>query len=130
MTVACLAASVTGDAVPGTYQFTPVRMAQNHQLISSGFANLDDAVGEGTLGLSFGGFADRGLELSMLNGGAGIERGKIRITDRSGSSEVVDLRFVQTVDDVLAQINSSDDIDVLAVADGDAIRLVDQTGSV
>ncbi len=123
-----LAASVTGEPAAGTYQFTPVRMAQNHQLISSGFTSLDEPVGVGSLSLGYGGFADRGMDLSMLNGGVGVERGKIRITDRSGSSAVVDLRYVQTVDDVLDQINRTDDVDVVAVADGDAIRLVDQTG--
>ncbi|MHB8951740.1 MAG: flagellar filament capping protein FliD [Pirellulaceae bacterium] len=123
-----LTASITGNAVSGTYQFTPVRMAQNHQLISTGVGSLDDAVGGGSLSLQFGGFADRGVDLSTLNGGAGVERGKIRITDRSGESEVIDLRFALTMDDVLNQINRSDIIDVLAVAEGDAIRLIDQTG--
>ncbi len=123
-----LAATVTGEPTPGTYQFTPVRMAQNHQLISSGFTSLDEPVGAGSLSLGYGGFADRGMDLNLLNGGAGVERGKIRITDRSGSSAVVDLRYVQSIDDVLDQINRTDAIDVVAVADGDAIRLVDQTG--
>ena len=58
------------------------------------------------------------MDLSALNGGAGVERGKIRITDRSGESEVIDLRFALTIDDVLKQINSSDNIDVIAVAAG------------
>ena len=41
---------------------------------------------------------------------------------------MIDLRFALTIDDVLDQINSSDNIDVVAVAAGDSIRLVDQTG--
>ncbi len=123
-----LSATVTGQPLTGTYQYTPVQMAQNHQAISSGVASLDTPLGEGSLSLRFGGFADRSLDLDTLNGGAGVERGKIRITDRSGASEVVDLRFALTIDDVLKKINQSDNIDVLAVADGDAIRLVDQTG--
>ncbi len=123
-----LSASVTGNPAPGNYQFTPVRTAQNHQVISGGVASLEDPVGAGSLSLRFGGFADRSLELDRLNGGTGVERGRIRITDRSGASEVVDLRFALTVDDVLKKINDSDNLNVLAVADGDAIRLVDQTG--
>ncbi len=123
-----LSARVTGTPAAGTYQFTPVRVAQNHQLVSSGFASLDAPVGAGALAIGSGGFVNAGLDLSLLNDGAGVQRGRIRITDRSGSSAVVDLRFVQTIDDVLAQINNSDGIDVRAVADGDAIRLVDSTG--
>jgi flagellar hook-associated protein 2 len=123
-----LAASVTGSPAPGTYQFTPVRMAQNHQVVSGGFATLDEAVGAGSLTLAFGGFIDQGTDLGVLNAGAGVERGKIRITDRGGGSEVVDLRFARTVDDVLDAINSRDGVRVLAVAHGDAIRLIDQTG--
>ena len=125
---ALLAASVTGDAAIGTYHFTPVRMAQNHQLISDGVTSLDETFGGGSLSLGFGGFVDRGMDLELLNGGAGVERGKIRITDRSGASDVIDLRFALTVDDVLDQINNSEEINVTAVADGDAIRLIDQTG--
>ncbi len=123
-----LAATVTGGPAAGTYQFTPVRMAQNHQLISGGVASLDDAIGGGALSLRLGGFTDRGLDLELLNGGAGVERGKIRVTDRSGTSEVIDLRFALTVDDVLDRFNRAEEINVQAVADGDSIRLLDQTG--
>jgi flagellar hook-associated protein 2 len=124
-----LAATVTGNAPLGTYQFTPARLAQNHQLISAGVASLDQPLGEGVLTLGFGGFVDRGMDLELLNGGAGVERGRVRITDRSGASAVIDLRFALTVDDVLDQINRNDVINVTAVAAGGAIRLIDRTGS-
>jgi flagellar hook-associated protein 2 len=123
-----LSGTVTGDAVPGTYQFTPVRMAQNHQIVSGGVASLDAAVGAGTLRLRFGGFVDKGMDLSLLNGGAGVERGQIKITDRSGTSEFIDLRSAVTIDDVVKAINSADEIDVQAEVAGDSIRLTDQTG--
>lgn len=123
-----LAGTVTGNAVPGTYQFTPVRMAQNHQVVSGGVASLDAAVGAGTMRLRFGGFVDKGLDLSLLNGGTGVERGQIRITDRSGTSEIIDLRAAVTIDDVVKAINSADEIDVQAEVAGDSIRLVDRTG--
>jgi len=123
-----LSGTVTGDAVPGTYQFTPVRMAQNHQMVSTGVANLQDAVGAGTLKLRLGGFADASLSLDALNGGRGVERGKIAITDRSGNSATIDLRFALTIDEVINQINNSADVNVRAEVAGDAIRLVDLTG--
>ena len=49
-----------------------------------------------------------------LNGGAGVQRGKIRITDRSGAVATIDLSFARTVDDVLQAINSNEDISVTA----------------
>ncbi|MFW6170443.1 MAG: flagellar filament capping protein FliD [Planctomycetota bacterium] len=124
-----LSASVKGDPTPGTHQFTPVRTAQNHQMVSREGFSLDKPVGEGSFSLGFGGFVDEGMDLNLLNGGSGVQRGKIRITDRSGSSEVVDLRFVQTVDEVLAEINESENINVFATTDGDAIQLQDQSGA-
>ena len=75
-----LSATVTGTPATGTYPFTPVRTAQSHQLISSGVASSDQALGGGSLKFRFGGFTDRGMNLELLNGGAGVERGKIRIT--------------------------------------------------
>ena len=57
-----------------------------------------------------------------------LQRGKIRITDRSGSSAIIDLRFAQTVDDVLRAINGNSEVRVSAVAVGDRIKLVDQSG--
>jgi flagellar hook-associated protein 2 len=123
-----LGAAITGDAVAGQYEFTPVRTAQTHQMISGGVATVDEPLSEGQLSIAFGGFVDQSLDLDALNGGQGVERGKIRITDRSGASQIVDLRTALTVEDVLQTINSSEDINVAAVAVGDAIQLVDQTG--
>ena len=123
---------ITGTAastVPaGQYQFVPVRQTQTHHLISSGVAARDQALGGGTFSFRYGGHVDPGVALADLNAGQGVSRGKIRITDRSGASEVIDLRYVQTIDDVLAAINSADDIAVKAVAVGDRLRLVDSSG--
>ncbi len=123
-----LSVTTTGTPGLGTFQFTPVRQAQSHQVLSSGFATKDQPIGTGEISLRFGGFVNQGVALEQLNAGVGVERGKIRITDRSGSSEVIDLRYAQTVDDVLLAINSADDISVTAVADGDHFRLIDTTG--
>ncbi len=123
-----IAATVTGEPAAGVYQFTPVRRAQTHQLLSSGFTARDQPVGAGSLSLRFGGFVDNAIDLSELNGGAGVQRGRIRITDRSGASAVVDLRFAQTVDDVLHAINLQTDINVTAVIEGDRFKLIDNTG--
>lgn len=126
-----LTATVVANSTPadGAYRFTPVRQASSQQLLSTGFASKTEPVGAGEFEIAFGGFVNEGVPLSELNGGAGVQRGKIRITDRSGDSAIVDLRFTQTIDDVLAAINTTDSIQVSAVAEGDRIKLVDRSGS-
>jgi flagellar hook-associated protein 2 len=115
-------------ATPGSYLVTPVRQAQAQQLMSQGFASTNSALGGGSVTLRKGGSLESPVALADLNGGAGIARGKIRITDRSGASEVIDLRLVHSVEDVLQTINSSETINVRAVTEGDRIRLIDGTG--
>jgi len=124
---ATLAATVTGDAATGTYQFTPLRKAQSEQLLSSGFQSNSDPIGSGTLTLRFGANVQRSASLETLNGGAGVVRGSIRITDRSGAQATIDLSAAQTVDDVLEAINGNTAINVTAVAQGSHIRLIDNT---
>ena len=123
-----LSTTTTGTADLGTFQFTPVQQAQKHQLLSSGFASKNDPVGAGQISIRFGGSVSKPVALEHLNSGAGVERGKIRVTDRSGETAVIDLRFARTIDDVLKAINSSDTTNVTATADGDGIRLIDNTG--
>ena len=125
-----LTATITGTPAAGSYRFTPARMAQAHQVLSDGFTQRDAALGAGQISIRFGGFVDRGVMLDELNGGNGVERGKIRITDRSGSSAVIDLRAALTIDDVVNAINAADTISVTASAAGDRLQLVDDTGQV
>jgi flagellar hook-associated protein 2 len=123
-----LAATVTGSPAQGVYQFTPVRTAQSHQLLSQGVGSLEEPLGGGQLNVGFGAIVNNGIALETLNRGQGVQLGKLRITDRSGASEMVDLRYALTIDDVVGTINSSEQINVVAVADGDTLRLVDLTG--
>lgn len=128
-TAALTAAIPTGTTPPvGALQVRPVRTASSQQLISQRFEDLDGAFGSGSLSLRIGGFVDRGVSLDDLNGGDGVQRGKIKITDRSGEAATIDLTYARTVDDVLEAINENGDIAVTAVIDGDAIRLVDGSG--
>jgi flagellar hook-associated protein 2 len=123
-----LTATAGSEATPGAYQFVPVQMASTHQLLSSGLAARDQALGGGWLSFRFGGFVNEGVSLADLNGGAGVARGKIRIFDRSGASALVDLNSARTVDDVIDAINAADGISVRAVAEGDRLRLIDSSG--
>ena len=123
-----LAATVTGKPANGLYQFTPLRTVQTQQLLSSGFRSDTEAIGAGTLRFRFGDHVQRSANLDILGGGAGVARGTIRVTDRSGASAEIDLSTVQTVDDVLEAINGNTAINVTAVAHGDRLRLIDHTG--
>src|SRR5438477_8571671 len=123
-----LTASATSSAAPGQYQFVPARLAQSNHALSSGVAASDEALGGGSFSFRFGGQVDTGINLGDLNGGAGVARGQIKITDRSGASATIDLRYVQTIDDVLGAINGADGIDVKAEAVGDQLVLHDNSG--
>ena len=122
-----LSATVNGQAQPGQYQLTSAQLAQNQQFQSSKFASDSNPIGAGTLTIGSGGFVDPGANLDLLNGGEGFSRGQIKITDRSGASATVDLRFATTIDDVLTAINGAG-IGVQAQAVGDHLELADTTG--
>ncbi len=117
----------SGNPAVGTYSFTPVQTASSQQLLSQGFASTD-AVGAGSITIGKGGVVDPGISLDQLNGGTGIQRGQIRITDRSGASAVIDLSAARSVDDVLNAINSNTNINVSASASGDSFKLTDNSG--
>lgn len=125
-----LTATAGPNAVHGTYQFQVRSLVSNHQLISRGFATSDqDRVGAGTLAIEIGqGHLHRPTSLDALNGGEGVRRGSLEITDRSGAKAVIDLRTALTVDDVLEAINNREDIRVSARVDGARLVLEDQTG--
>lgn len=119
-------------AIKGNYAFTVSRLVQSQQTLSRGFADSEatplSATG-GTLTFERGeARLDSETMLSNLNGGAGVSRGMIRITDRSGASTVVDLRSVATIDDVIQKINSSTGVSVHAEADGDGLKISDLSG--
>ncbi len=122
-----LSVTVTGQPTVGTYSYTPVQTAQAHQVVSSGLNSKTSALGGGAFTFRNGGEVDEGLSLDLINGGAGFQRGKIRITDRSGASEEVDLRYARTVDDVLQAINTASKINVTASVSGDRFVLTDNT---
>ena len=120
-------ADTAESPAPGQYRFTPIQTAQAQQALSSGFTSRSDPLGAGVFTLGYDRPVDEGVALDLLNDGRGFQRGRIRITDRSGASAEIDLRFALTIDDVLDAINRSDQINITAEARGDRIRLVDHT---
>lgn len=117
-----------GSPAVGNFSLTPVRRAETNQLLSSSIASLTAPVGTGTISFQKGGLFNQPLDLDHLNGGAGVERGQIRITDRSGATAIIDLRQAKTVEDVVQAINNNSGISVEIRASGDRFELVDQTG--
>jgi flagellar hook-associated protein 2 len=123
-----LSVTAGASATVGSHQITVLRKAQSQQAITTGFASRTAFVGAGTLAYRFGGAVNPDTSLSVLNGGTGIPRGSIRITDRSGAAADIDLRYARTVGDVLSAINNNSTIQVTATVEGDAIRLTDRSG--
>ena len=129
-----LTATTSASSTPGTYAFSVARLVSSQQTITQGFSDKDAtaiAPAGGTLTFEFGAARlDTDTQLATLNGGAGITRGKIRITDRSGASSVIDLSKAVSVKDVLTAINAAENINVTASVSGDGFVLTDNTGSI
>ncbi|MHB1036272.1 MAG: flagellar filament capping protein FliD [Pirellulales bacterium] len=123
-----LAATLTGQPAKGSYQFTALQRARAEQLVSSGFTSKTAPIGAGTFSFRFGGQVEQSASLALFNGGEGISRGKIRITDRSGASAEIDLSLARSADDVLRAINEASTINVTAVTQDGGFRLIDNTG--
>ncbi len=126
------------NAIPGSATFRVHSLVTNHSVVSRGLADADrTAIGMGTLTIEIGnGWVDRGTDLDELNGGEGVRRGVIAITDRSGATARIDLSMAFTLDDVLQAINSDTAIQVEAGvtgiasngAQGDRIVIRDLSG--
>lgn len=125
---AALTATATGTPSSGTYQFTPLQMAQSEQWIGSGLASANTALGGGNVTFRYGAGVDNSPSLSVINGGQGFVPGQIRITDRSGASALVDLSNAQSLSQVVTDINGTQGINVTASIQGDHLQLTDNTG--
>ncbi len=125
-----LTASAGAGAAIGSYNFVVDRLVTTDSRISRGFADRDStALGLDQLAFEVGGGRlDSNTRLENLNGGLGVERGKIVITDGAGDSATIDLSRAVTVSDVLDAINSASGVEVTASVDGYGFRLEDSSG--
>jgi flagellar hook-associated protein 2 len=124
-----LRASAETTTALGSYSFRPVQVAQAQRFTSTGFGDINSTpVGAGTITIKRGGFVTNDTSLDVLNGGSGVPLGKIRLTDRSGTSTVVDLTDARTVDDVLERINENGVVAITADVSGDSFVLTDHSG--
>ncbi|MCG8583708.1 MAG: flagellar filament capping protein FliD [Pirellulales bacterium] len=124
-----LGVTASESAQFGSFAFRVLGLATTQQLLSDGVADTDvSPVGAGTISIKSGGFVDETASLTLLNGGSGIARGEIRVTDADGKSAIVDLSNARTVADVVDAINSTSAVDILASVTDDAFVLTDQSG--
>ncbi len=109
-----------GDDLPaGSYTFKVKQLAEGTQILSRGFVSADTAVGAGTLNIDAGGASvARTTDLDVLNGGQGVARGSIRITNRAGASVVVDLSSALTLEEAVGAINGASGLNVTASVQG------------
>jgi flagellar hook-associated protein 2 len=115
----------------GNYTFNVQRLASASQMVTQGFADSSTTAlglsGDITLQLG-GGRLDDSQNLAELNGGSGVARGSIRLTDKSGASTLVDLSKAVNIKDVVNAINSVTGVNVQAKIDGDHLVLTDLSG--
>ena len=114
----------------GNYAFNVQRLASASQQVTQGFASSSAGLGlAGNITLQLGGGElDDDAKLSTLNGGSGVSRGSVRITDGAGNSTLVDLSHTVDINDVVDAINSSTGVNVSAKVDNDHLILTDNSG--
>ncbi|MCA9291275.1 MAG: hypothetical protein KDA25_09100, partial [Phycisphaerales bacterium] len=122
--------TATKKAQPGSYQFIVKQLVANSQKLSGGFADANTTpLGLSSMSFEFGkGTLTKDTDLDHLNGGAGVNRGKIVITDTSGAQSTVDLTDAVSINEVLQAINADDEINVSAAIDGDRLVITDNAG--
>jgi flagellar hook-associated protein 2 len=122
-----LTATAAKGAQPGAFTFIVKQLVSTSQKLTAGYADKSTTP-LGLTSLSFelgrGGLAtDRDLE--QLNAGAGVDRGRITITDRTGAAATIDLRDATTLDEVIERISAASAINVTASVDGDHLVITD-----
>jgi flagellar hook-associated protein 2 len=124
-----LQATRTGMPVTGSYRVEVLQLAQRHQAISGTFASANAPLGSAArVTIGHGQAVDDSLPVEQLNGGAGLGRGSLRITDRAGTTHSIDLRRALTVSDIVREVQRQTNGKIAISAHGDAFRIDDLTG--
>ena len=122
--------TATGSPRPGSYSLMVKQLATRSQFLTAGYASRDSApLGLESMSFELGnGRMTRDAALAELNGGAGVQRGRIWITDRTGARAQVDLTQATTIDEVVDAINSTGGISVEARISTEALVIDDLSG--
>ncbi|MFN7443293.1 MAG: flagellar cap protein FliD N-terminal domain-containing protein, partial [bacterium] len=87
-----LKATATIGAPTGEYRVTVGRLATTQQVLSRGFASTSTGVGLTSLVVEGAqGQVNPATRLAQLNGGTGVQRGSIQVTDSSGATATIDI---------------------------------------
>ncbi|MCD7896085.1 MAG: flagellar filament capping protein FliD [Planctomycetaceae bacterium] len=114
-----LTATANEYAVKGSYNFRVAKLATATQYMTKGFADQkaplvaqkegEEAYKLGTININSAKTrVDNSAKVDDLNGGKGIFRGSVRITDGANNTSIIDLSACDTVDDVVRALNDSD----------------------
>ena len=124
-----LSATANSAAATGSWDLLVSRLVSTSQVLSGGVATQDQtALGLTQLSFELGeGRLRDDVELSQLNGGFGIERGSIVVTNRSGTEAVVDLSQAATIGEVVDAINAAG-LSVEASLQSGSLNLLDTSG--
>lgn len=126
-----LTGSASTGATTGAFSFLVDRVVGTQQVLSRSFTDRNSS-GIGATSITVESAAarlDSDTRLADLNGGAGISRGKIVVTDHSGASATIDLSRVATVGELLSVLNSNDTVRISARVDSDKLIIEDRTGT-
>ena len=126
-------------AVNGAYSLRVAQLATSAQFRTKGFASsktsfvkqneTDLAYKMGTLSLNSAKVrVDNSAKLEHLNGGKGVYRGSVRVTDAANNSSVIDLSACDTMEDVVRALNSSPNAQILAGIEDGRLKITDASG--
>ncbi|HMQ16721.1 MAG TPA: flagellar cap protein FliD N-terminal domain-containing protein, partial [Phycisphaerae bacterium] len=112
----------------GSYSFIVRQLASTHQIVSRGFATRDGALPSGVITLeSAKARVNNQTRLDELNGYAGVQRGKFKLTDDSGASATININDAVTLSEVVDRINDAG-LNINAQIRGDRLVLTETTG--
>ncbi len=106
-----LSANVTSGTPAGDWSFIVESLATRHQMLVGAASSRDAALGLDSFSIEFGGTLNPTTRLDELNGGVGIDRGRMELvlgTGADASTHVVDCRSITSIQDVIAAIESVD----------------------
>lgn len=125
-----LTATAGANAAFGSYNFIVDRLVSSQQMLSKGFSSRTAGIGATSFNVeSAQARLDRDTALADLNGGAGVARGKIIISDSGGASATIDLSKAGSVQEVLDAINSAEGVEVSARVEGGKFVITSKTGA-
>ncbi|HZW06332.1 MAG TPA: flagellar cap protein FliD N-terminal domain-containing protein, partial [Phycisphaerales bacterium] len=127
-------ATAAVGAPAGQYSVSVARLASAQQTLSRGFADSTvSGVGVSQVIVEDArGRMDTDVALNQLNGGNGVQRGRIIVTDSAGARTTVDLTRATTLNDAITSINDAGvgKFRVAVSSDGNGLTLTDSAGGI